>query len=315
MMDVEWFGHVIMFCLLCFLFVIIIATLFFEYKIVRFFRKFKDKFSKSFGDGFLVLFSVGVISMVYGIFRAVYGYYNLYRISETYGSYAPTLIAKFFCSPYMILNTALNVVTEVVFSIATLCAFYFLYSSTNYFASKDLTGDKKDRIKKFFTNLFKPLSKYKIFIIIFVCSAFAVSVIVEIMKSQTFEIVRHMNVTHITIGCIISLMILLTKYYLKTFFGKGDDRFSKLLSKGFSILFIVGICEIIYDAVKEGVEFYLFKILPTLSVEDFHFVVDVRAYAYFTIPLLFSLLTLYGIYAIYSSKRFFKEEDIVEEKP
>ena len=72
MIDIEWIGSVIMFCLLCFLSVIIIATLFFEYKIASFFRKFKDKFSKSFSDGFLVLFSVAVISMIYEIFRAVY---------------------------------------------------------------------------------------------------------------------------------------------------------------------------------------------------------------------------------------------------
>lgn len=307
MIDVEWIGHIIMFCLLCFLSVIIIATLFFEYRIAKFFRKLKDEFSKNFGDGFLVLFSVGVISMIYQIFTAIYSYYNLYRISEIYGSYAPTLIVEFLYSPYMILNTALDVATEIVFSIATLCAFYFLYSSTNYSSSKNFSENKNGMVKKFLKNIFKPLSKYKIFIITIVCSALIASVIIEIMKSQTFEIIRYMNVAHICIGCIISLMILLTKYYLKTFFGKSDDRFSKLLSKGFNILFIVGVCEIIYDAVKEGVEFYLSKILSTLSIEDFHFVVDVRAYAYFTIPLLFSLLTFYGIYVIYSSKRFFKE--------
>ena len=72
MIDIEWIGSVIMFCLLCFLSVIIIATLFFEYKIAGFFRKLKDQFSKNFGDGFLVLFSVAVISMIYEIFRAVY---------------------------------------------------------------------------------------------------------------------------------------------------------------------------------------------------------------------------------------------------
>ena len=224
-------------------------------------------------------------------------------------------MAEFLHSPYMILNTALDVATGIVFSIATLCAFYFLYSSTNYFGSKDFTNNRKNRIKKFFTNLFKPLSKYKIFIITIVCSVLIVSVITEIMKSQTFEIVRYMNVAHICIGCIISLMILLTKYYLKTFFGKGDDRFSKLLSKGFNILFIVGVCEIVYSAVKEGVEFYLLKILPTLSIEDFHLVVDAHAYTYLIFSLLFSLLTLYGIYVIYSSKRFFKEKNIVDTNP
>ncbi|MBU4189898.1 MAG: hypothetical protein KJ886_02740 [Candidatus Thermoplasmatota archaeon] len=288
-----------------------IIPLVFEYKIAHFFRKFKDKFSKSFGDGFLVLFSVGVISMIYGIFRMVQSNYTFHRIVETYG---PTFMRESFYPTYMILSTTLTIITGVVFGVATLCAFYFLYSSTNYFDSKDFTNNRKNRIKNFFTNLFKPLSKYKIFIIATVCSALIVSVIVELMKSQTFEIVRYMNVAHISIGCIISLMILLTKYYLKTFFGKENDKFSKLLSKGFNILFIVGVCEILYGAVKKIVEFYLFKILPTLSIEDFHLVVDVRAYTYFVFSLIFSLLTLYGIYVIYSSKRFFKEENIVEEK-
>ncbi|PIV67849.1 MAG: hypothetical protein COS08_08055 [Euryarchaeota archaeon CG01_land_8_20_14_3_00_38_12] len=284
-----------------------IIPLVFEYKIAHFFRKFKDEFSKSFSGGFLVLFSVGIISMVYGIFRMVSSFYISRHVARTYG---PTGFIKL-----IIPSTVTTLITGIVFSIATLCAFYFLYSSTNYFGSKDFTNNRKNRIKKFFTNLFKPLSKYKIFIITIVCSVLIVSVITEIMKSQTFEIVRYMNVASISIGCIISLMILLTKYYLKTFFGKNEDRFSKLLSRGFNILFMVGICEIIYGAVEKVVEFYLFKILPTLSVEEFYLVVNARAYVYFIFSLVFSLLTLYGIYVIYSSKRFFKEENIVDTNP
>jgi hypothetical protein len=245
--------------------------------------------------------------MIYGVFRMVSIYYVSRHVARTYG---PTGFVKL-----IIPSTVTTLITGIVFSIATLCAFYFLYSSTNYLGAKDFTGNRKDRIKKFFKNLFKPLSKHRIFIIILVCSAFAVSVIVELMKSQTFEIVRHMNVAHITIGCIISLMILLTKYYLKTLFEKNEGRFSKTLSKGFNILFIVGVCETIYDAVKKGVEFYLFKILPTLSIEDFHFVMDVRSYTYFIFSLLFSSLTLYGIYVIYSSKKFFKERNPMEGSP
>jgi hypothetical protein len=94
----------------------------YQFKLYKFFSQFEGDFEKHFGKGFLILFSLGILSIVFRGIRFVFDIYlhRRYTISEYTKIGIP-------------LSMLYDGIVGVLFGVASLYAIYLMFKGTRYY--------------------------------------------------------------------------------------------------------------------------------------------------------------------------------------